>query len=234
MDTVVGVFTDRTAAERAVDLLLACGVPRSRVTLLTPADAGRAGQAIPTTESEPPGIGRALGGVVGGAAGAATGIQTAALSSLFVPGVGTVLTLGILAALVLGVPGAAAGGALDSAPREGRPKDEVLVYEEALRKGRSVVVALVADAKAADAARRILAEGGAESLDAAREQWWLGLRDHEAAAYATEGRDFEREEAEFRRGFEAALNLGREVPRYEEALSQLAQRLVDVRDRSEE
>src|SRR5262245_37179689 len=230
MDTVVGVFTDRTAAERAVDLLLAYGVPRSRVTLLTPADAGRAGQAVPTTESEPPGIGRALGGVVGSAAGAATGIQAAALSSLFVPGVGPVLTLGILGAIVLGMAGAAVGDALDSALREGLPKDEVFVYEDALRKGRTVVVALVGDAKAADAARRMLAEGGAESLDAAREQWWLGLRDHEAAAYVAEGHDFAREEAEFRRGFEAALSFGREVPRYDLALPQLAERLVDIRD----
>src|SRR5262247_4007354 len=103
METVVGVFKDRTTAERAVEFLLTCGVPRGRVTLLTPADAGRAGQAVPTTESEPPGIGRALGGVVGSAAGAATGIQAAALSSLFVPGVGPVLTLGILGAIVLGV-----------------------------------------------------------------------------------------------------------------------------------
>ncbi|MGH7392504.1 MAG: hypothetical protein ACREM3_24060 [Candidatus Rokuibacteriota bacterium] len=230
MNTVVGVFGERTAAARAADLLFAQGVPRERVTLLTPGDAGRAVQSVPTTEAEPPGIGRALGGVVGGAAGAATGIQAGALTSLFVPGVGPVLALGILGALVLGVAGAAAGDALDNRLREGLPKDEVFVYEDALRRGRSVVVAIVEDAEAAEAARRVLADAGAESLDAAREQWWVGLREHETAAYAGAGRDFARDETEFRRGFEAALSFGREAPRYGEAAPELTARYPDLRD----
>jgi len=208
MITVVGVFRDRAAAARAAELLYERGVPRQRLTLLTPDDAGRAVRAVPTTESEPPGIGRTLGGVVGGAAGAATGIQAGALTSIFVPGVGPVLALGVLGALVLGVAGAATGEALDSALREGLPKDEVFVYEDALRRGRSIVVAVLEDPARADEARRGLADAGAESLDAARDEWWVGLRDHEAAAYTADGGDFGRDERAFRRGFEAAVRHG--------------------------
>ncbi|MDQ2938775.1 MAG: hypothetical protein M3R67_14945, partial [Acidobacteriota bacterium] len=46
---------------------------------------------------------------------------------------------------------------------------------------------------------------GAESIDAARESWWLALRDAEAADYETTGRNFQGDEASYRRGFEAAL-----------------------------
>ncbi|HSE93402.1 MAG TPA: hypothetical protein VLF19_08855 [Methylomirabilota bacterium] len=68
------------------------------------------------------------------------------------------------------------------------------------------------------------------SLDAAREQWWVGLREHERAAYTAEGRDFTRDETEFRRGFEAALSFGREVPGYGEVAAQLRARHPDPGD----
>jgi hypothetical protein len=230
MNTVVGVFREHAPAVRAAGLLHSRGVPRDRLTVLTPGDGERAVQGIPTTEAEPPGIGRTLGGVVGGAAGAATGIQAGASTSLFVPGVGPVVALGILGAIVLGVAGAAAGGALDATLREGLPKDEVFIYEDALRRGRSVVVAVVEDGRRADDARRALAEAGAESLDAARDAWWIGLREHEAAVYTAEGHDFAREEAQFRRGFQAALSFGREVPPHGEVTARLATYCPDVYD----
>ena len=47
---------------------------------------------------------------------------------------------------------------------------------------------------------------GAESIDAARESWWLSLRDAEEAHYQTTGGNFQTDEANYRRGFEAALN----------------------------
>ena len=47
-------------------------------------------------------------------------------------------------------------------------------------------------------------KAGAETLDAAREQWWIGLRDAEAVAYS-KPEHFAREENTFRSGFAAAL-----------------------------
>jgi hypothetical protein len=43
-------------------------------------------------------------------------------------------------------------------------------------------------------------------VDAAREQWWVGLRDAEEAEYTVDGGDFGVDEPVFRRGFEASLH----------------------------
>jgi hypothetical protein len=54
----------------------------------------------------------------------------------------------------------------------------------------------------------VLEGSGAESVDAARERWWIGLREAEAFEYHGEGLDFSRDEAAYRAGFEAALASG--------------------------
>lgn len=229
MTTVVGIFTARGEAERAIWAVEANGIPGDRLSLVFPDDRSLAG--VPTTEAEPPGIGRTLGGVVGGAAGAAHGLQAGALVSMFVPGVGPVVALGLLGAVVLGVAGVAVGQALESSLQEGLPKDEIYVYEDALRQGRSLVVAQAADAAQAEAARRVLADAGAQSLDAARERWWTGLRDVEAAAYTADGGEFARDESDYRRGFEGALSLGPAAGPYGEAIVHLRQRYPEACER---
>jgi hypothetical protein len=230
MNAVTGIFATRTEAERAVAALEAAGIPRRRITLLTPGD--RALGAVPTTEGEGPGVGRALGGVVGGATGAATGLQAGALLSIFVPGVGPVIALGALGALLLGVAGAAVGETLDESLRDGLPKDDIFLIEDALRQGRSVVVALPTDSAQSDTAQRLMTEAGAESLDAARERWWHGLRDAEAAAYTATGGEFTRDEVDFRRGFEGALVLGRPGEGWDDVVDELRARYPEVCERA--
>lgn len=89
----------------------------------------------------------------------------------------------------------------------GLPKDELYLYEDALRHGRSVVFALARDDAEADAARAALQQAGAESLDAARERWWLGIRDPEKEHYESAGGEFsESVERSYRKGFETALH----------------------------
>jgi hypothetical protein len=87
----------------------------------------------------------------------------------------------------------------------GLPRDELFVYQEALRMGRIVVIAQAENDHDADIVRAALESAGAESIDAAREAWWIGLRDGEARAYADGGRDFAADEPVYRRGFEAAM-----------------------------
>jgi hypothetical protein len=82
----------------------------------------------------------------------------------------------------------------------------LFVYEDALRRGRTVILVEAEDEERADAARGVLSQAGAESLDAAREEWWVGLRDAEEAEYDVEGSDFGADEPTYRRGFEAALH----------------------------
>ena len=202
MHTVAGVFVRCADAERAVTALEAIGVPRDRITLLTPGDGTR---LVPTDEGEAPGMGTALGAVVGGATGAAVGVPLGAAVTLLVPGVGAVVAFGLIGAALLSAGGAAIGATLEASLADGLPRDELFVYEDALRRGRTVVIALVDDEELADTARRMLAGAWAESIDAARDQWWLGLRSAEQERYAGGPAAFEQDEALYRSGFEAAL-----------------------------
>jgi hypothetical protein len=206
MRTTVGIFSTRAAADRALDELRAIGFAPDRITLLNPGQADVASAAVPSTAGEQPGLGKAVGAVVGTAVGMGTGLPLGAVAATFVvPGVGPVIATGLLAGALLGLGGAAVGGAIESALTDGVPKDETFVYEDALRQGRSVVIVAADDETQADAARAVFAEAGAETVDAAREQWWVGLRSAERERYAVTGQSFETDEPAFRRGFEAAL-----------------------------
>jgi hypothetical protein len=226
MESVVGVFPSREDGERAVRELVASGFSHDRITLLTPRASSAEIQSVPTTEAEPPGIGRAIGAVTGMAAGAGGGMQAGALVSLVVPGVGPVLALGALGALIFGIGGAAIGAAMDRNLRAGLPRDELYVYEDALRLGKTVVIGLPDDEAQAERAHALLAAAGAESIDAAREQWWIGLRDAELAEYDKAGGDFVRDEAIYRRGFEVACRLDGRT--YVEVVGELQVRCPDV------
>ena len=233
MSTVAGIFKSRADAERAVANLRSAGISDERINLLTPGEsAAEVEEAVPTTETEQPGMGGALGGTVGGALGAAGGMTIgAATASLLVPGVGPVIAAGVLGAALLGIGGAAAGAAAGNALEEsveGLPHDELYVYEDALRQGRTVIVVTADDETQADGARTILSQSGAESIDAARESWWVGLRDAEAAEYTGQGEDFKRDEAVYRKGFEAAQHPGVRGKAYEECVASLRGRYSDA------
>ncbi|MDT7808016.1 MAG: hypothetical protein QOJ70_1829 [Acidobacteriota bacterium] len=211
MSTVAGIFNSTAKAERAVEGLSGAGIGQERISLLTPGTGQSKLDAVPTTETEQPGMGTALGGTVGGALGIAGGLHLgAAAASLLVPGVGPVLAAGIIGAALLGAggaaAGAAAGGSLEDSMAKGLPHDELFVYEDALRRGRSVVLVMPDDEEVAESARGVLTQAGAESVDAARESWWVGLRDGEEAEYTVEGGDFGADEPVYRRGFEASLH----------------------------
>lgn len=211
MTTVAGIFQSRTDAERAVEGIRSGGVAGERISLVAPgAPAGELEQEVPTTETEQPGMGGAFGGTIGGAVGAAGGATLgAAAASLLVPGVGPILAAGIVGAALFGAGGAAAGAAAGDALEDtvaGLPHDELFVYEDALRQGRTVVIVTAESDEQGDMARSVMIEAGAESLDAAREDWWIGLRDAEKETYEGQSKDFDTDESLYRRGFEAALH----------------------------
>jgi hypothetical protein len=210
METVTGIFQSRTQAEDAVRELHSLRIPNDRIALLTPgmSDA-RVERAVPTADSEQPGMGQAMGGTVGGALGVAGGASLgAAAASLLVPGVGPVIAGGILGAALLGAGGTAAGiaagGALEKELESGLPHDELYLYEHALREGKSVVIAFIETEGAIYSAQSAMASAGAASIDEARENWWIGLRETEEADYRKSGKEFQADEANYRRGFETA------------------------------
>ncbi|HEY0004422.1 MAG TPA: hypothetical protein VGB17_06395 [Pyrinomonadaceae bacterium] len=236
MKTVTGIFNSRADADRALSNLSSIGIPDDRINLLTPGTTSEEVEAsVPTTETEQPGMGQALGGTVGGAMGVAGGATLgAAAASLLVPGVGPVIAAGLLGAALFGAGGAAAGvtagEALEDTVAPELPHDELYLYEDALRKGRTVIIAAADDDTQADAARNALFEAGAEGLDTARENWWTGLRDAEEEEYTRrqQGGDFKKDEPHYRRGFEAALHPRARGKSYEEAADYLRERHSDV------
>src|SRR5258708_17981512 len=230
MENVVGILNSRADAKRAAAMLRTLGIPENRMTVLSPHTSEAELEArVPTTDAEQPGMGTAVGGAVGAAIGAAGGATAgAAMASLLVPGVGPVLAVGLLGAALLGAGGAAAGAlageALEKGIDHGLPRDELYVYEDALRRGRSVVVAFADDEQMAENARAELARAGAESVDAAREEWGIGLRDAEQEHYTNQGGDFNLEEAKYRLGFEAALHPKRRGKAVNEVAETLSER----------
>lgn len=227
MKAIVGVFKSRSDAERGATELVPLRIPKDRINILTPEVTDKEIAAVPVVAGEQPGMGMAMGAVVGGAMGVAGGAGLApAIASLLVPGVGPVLAIGILAGTLLGAIGAVGGGAVGAALEsefEGLPEDELFIYEDALRKGRTVVVVMAEDDDSS-AVRGSLELAGAETVDRAREVWWLGLRDVEKERYTADGANFEHDEPAFRDGFEAALQLRNRNRSYEECYQELGER----------
>ena len=228
MQTVAGTFATRADAERAAAQLEALGVPRDRITLLSP--GAEAQKAVPVDDGERPGVGRAIGAVVGAGTGAAVGFPLGAAVTMMIPGIGPIIASGIIGALLFGAGGAAVGATLEESLVAGMPRDDLFLYEDALRRGRSLVIALVDDDARADEARGALESAGAESIDAAREHWWTGLRSAEQERYDGGAEAFARDEILFRRGFEAALAPHSRARTWEEALPDLRVRHADVVD----
>lgn len=233
MNTVVGIFNSFADAKRAGAMLESLGIDNNRIGMLSPRTPETEIEAnIPTTETEQPGMGSAVGGAVGGALGVAGGMHAGLVAATaLVPGVGPIFALGLIGAALFGIGGAAAGAAAGNAVEgnldSGLPRDELYLYEDALRRGRSVVIALVEDEDVAERARTELKRAGAESVDAAREQWWIGLRDAEESHYASQGGNFNVDEAAYRLGFEAALHPDRRGKSYENTIETLRKRYAD-------
>jgi hypothetical protein len=154
------------------------------------------------------------------------------LTSAFLPGVGWVTAAGALAIAILRAAGARIDAAADGSPKdalvEALPEDEIFLYEDALRDGRSVVIALAEDATAAEPIRESLVKQGAEASDARRQQWWMGLRDNEREHYSSSGRNFTQDEKFYRLGFEAALHARTRCMEFDQVSAEMDSQLEDL------
>ena len=224
MAIVTGVFKSRGEAEEAVRDLRAANIDAEHIGFLTPemTEAELEARAR-VTDSERPGLGKAMGAVVGGAMGTAGGASLgAAAASLIVPGVGPLIAAGVLGAALLGVAGAATGAAAGEKTEEflgeGLPHEDLFIYEDALRRGQSVVVAFVDDE---DRAREIMRRHGSLDVDDLSNNWWQERRAEERESYRTAGGNFDRDEESYRRGFQAALHAKRRGKPFDEAEQEL-------------
>ena len=228
MEIVTGIFDSRQAAEKTFsELSTSPELHRENLLLLTPDAGAQKFDRVPTDEGEQPGMGSAIGGVVGGAVGLAAG---AVLANLVFPGVGPILMLSLSAGSGVGgaALGAAGGSAAERALSNGLPKDELFFYEDALRCGRSLIIAMANSHQEAERARSVMERDGADSVDAAREKWWIGLRDGEAAHYGGAPEDFIAQEKIYRAGFEAALQPESRDKSFGENLAELRARYPET------
>jgi hypothetical protein len=231
VQAITGVYKTREAAERAVTAAHAAGIPTDRITLLTPGSVDQVDKemkSVATDATEQPGMGGAIGALLGGG----IGITGGSLLMALVPGVGLITAFGLLGTAILGAAGATVGAAtgnkVERDSYQGLPEDEIFVYEDALRKGRSVVVALADDGDAVSKVREVLDNEGAESVDAAREQWWIGLRNAEETRYPQTTRSFSEDEKFFRLGFQAAMNAKTRCLEFDQISAEMNAALEDV------
>jgi hypothetical protein len=226
MRAVSGVFRSRSDAEHAVAEMRSTGMREDQITLLTP-ETAETKKSVPTVGAEQPGMGKAVGAVLGGA----TGMGGAALIAA-IPGVGPITAIGLLGAAFLSAAGAgvgaAAGGKLENSMTKGLPHDELFVYEDALRQGRSVVICFADDEAKASHVRELLEAEGAEAVDAARDQWWIGLRGAEEESYSNSGRNFGNDEKFYRLGFECALHAQARCKEYDQVMGEMTVKVEEL------
>lgn len=142
-DTVLGVFADRDAAERAITNLQDKGYNPKDISIVVKDThtAEELGDSTGANVADGAASGAVTGGVVGALAGLLVGI-----GALAIPGIGGVLIGGPLAA-ALGLTGAAAttatgaltgalaGGLIGALVSLGVPEEEARVYEDRLKEG---------------------------------------------------------------------------------------------------
>ena len=205
METVAGVFRSRQLARDAAVELRRSGFPADQVSLLYPGSTEEEIHSVPHSDTEQPGVGAAIGGVVGAAVGMAGGFELGVAATALIPGVGPVVAAGIAGAALLGVGGLAAGAELGSRGDVGGTEG-IPVRRALLLRGRGTARPLRGHRlrqrrlKEKQRADTVIKDAGAESLDAARETWWVGLRDTEREHYEALGKNFEMDQGAYRQG----------------------------------
>ena len=153
---IVGVFDDRSAAERAVEALYGAGFSDQHIGfVIRGADDVRGGMIV-DAEGTKDGKGAVTGAVTGGMLG---GILAAAIAVL-IPGVGPVVAGGVMAAFFGGaIAGTAVGGIFGAMKGLGISEDEARFYEKEFQSGRAIV-AVKAGNRSAEAADILVRSGG--------------------------------------------------------------------------
>lgn len=227
MKPVAGVYYSRDDSERAVATARSTGIPAEKIIVLTHGDTRRKGVLSrllggegqrPTTERRSELI----------TAWAFEGMPSFAT---VIPGVGEATAIGLLGAALLVATGEAAEAfantRFEDSSIEELLENEIFLYEDALRRGGSVVI-LIVDESVAEYWLLQLSSNGAESIDHTRNQWWSALRTLERENYATLNQNFDEGEKFYRLGFEAALHARTRCKQYDQALGEMAARLEDV------
>ncbi len=149
--TVVGTFSNRDQAERAVAELRGQQGFEKEISIVAKEDQNAQGMGGTDSVTD----GAATGGVLGGLAGLAVGA-----GALTIPGLGPLLAAGPIAGML---SGAATGGLAGGLADFGIPAEEGKQLEERVRQG-DVLVAVKADESRANQAAETLRKYRAENV----------------------------------------------------------------------
>ena len=164
---VFGIYASASAAEVAVDHLLAKGFSNSAISVLLPDDESTRAFAHEKHTKAPEGTatGVATGGVVGGSLGLLAGI-----GALAIPGVGPLIAAGPIMATLAGVGvGGAVGGVVGALVGMGIPEFEAKRYEGAVKDGGTLLSVHCDTSNQIDAAKDGLKETGARDISSTGE-----------------------------------------------------------------
>lgn len=143
----LGVFSNRSETEAALEQLRDAGFPMNKVSLIA-RDPDRDDEIAGVDVKDPVGNkadeGAATGAVTGGALGGITGLLVG-LGALAIPGVGPIMLAGAgataLATTLAGTAiGAAAGGLIGALVGMGIPEDRARIYSERVARGDYLVM----------------------------------------------------------------------------------------------
>jgi hypothetical protein len=156
---ILGIFFDRGTAEKAIDELHHAGFGEHDIGILTRGGKVVEAQTANTIQESNAAEGAVAGALAGGTVGAVTG----ALVSFLIPGLGLVVTGGLLT-VILGstLAGAAGGSLIGPFIALGLSEEEARYVESQFGAGRTILV-IRADGRA-DEARRVLRRHGADGL----------------------------------------------------------------------
>ncbi len=165
--SVVGIYKDRDAVERATDTLVRSGFSTSDISVLLPESLGR--QSIGTEKSTKAPEGAAAGATTGAVLGGGLGLLVG-IGALAIPGLGPFIAAGpIMAALAgMGV-GGTVGGVTGALGGLGIPEYEAKRYEGHLRKGGILLSVHCDTSHEIDRAKELLKSTGANDISSGSE-----------------------------------------------------------------
>src|SRR5215210_3109140 len=135
--TVVGLFHDSSAAERAIRDLRTAGFSDREIGFIMQNrdEERRLATDTGTKAGETAAAGAVGGGVLGGIVGLLAGV-----GALVIPGIGPIIAGGALASTLAGAGiGAAAGGLIGALVGMGIPEEDARYYESGLQEGGILV-----------------------------------------------------------------------------------------------
>ncbi len=171
MKTIVGLFDDFAQAQTAAQQLESAGIPRNDISFVASNANGQYDQYVNNenaTTNRPSAVGTdaAAGAVIGGGIGLLMGLGLFAI-----PGFGPVIAAGWFASLLTGAGiGAVAGGLIGALTSIGVPHEDATYYNEAVRRGGTLLAVKAAD-NMADRVAEILDNNGAVNVDERADQY---------------------------------------------------------------